>query len=128
MSALCALAQWRDVVIETAHLLADAAPKFFVCREEAEEPYLATRPLSGSRAAGGRRADPGSALRPGALEGDRAPSTYPVERALLQADGLALSLRSALDRLAPLLARAAVSALGAWPSAFSALLADEARA
>ncbi len=129
MSALCALAQWRGVVIETAHLLADAIPKCFVCREEAERPYLATRPLSGSRAASGRRADPGPALRSGAAKGDGAPSTYPVERALLQADGLALSLRSALDRLAPLLARAAAAFVRteAWSAFGFARLGDHAR-
>src|SRR2546425_250956 len=91
-----------------------SASRDFICREETEVSYLASRPRPVSPASE-RRADPGPALRSRAHGGDRASSpadsrpTYPVERSLLQADRLALSLRGALDRLAPLLARAATA-------------------
>ena len=63
-----------------------------------------------------------------ALAGAGIPGRYTRDRLrLLRPKRRLASLALAMSRR-PLLARAAVSALGAWPSAFSALLADEARA
>ena len=97
-----------------------SAPRNFVCREEVRKPYRAPLLRPGAHFAGGARAEPRQ---------DRAPAAYPVELSLLQADGLALSLRSALDRLAPLLARAAAAFVqaGAWSAFGFARLDDHAR-
>src|SRR3989449_10508561 len=111
-----------------------SASRDFICREETEVSYLASRPRPVSPASD-RRADPGPALRSRAHGGDRASSpadsrpTSPVERSLLQADRLALSLRGALDRLAPLLARAATAFVRreAWSVFGFARLGDHAR-
>ncbi len=118
------------------------APRDFACGDEANESYRAPRLQPGARSAGGavgeRRPVPRFIDRSGAAEEDRtpraylergAPGTYPIEQSLLQANGLALSLRSALDRLAPLLARAAAAFVqtGAWSAFGFARLEDHAR-
>ncbi|PYT33623.1 MAG: hypothetical protein DMF52_15165, partial [Acidobacteria bacterium] len=112
-----------------------SASRDFICREEAEASYLASRPRPVLPVASKRRAGSRLVPRSGTLEGGRASSpvdsrpTYSVERSLLQADGLALSLRSALDRLAPLLARAAAAFVRseAWSVFGFARLSDHAR-
>ena len=109
--------------------------KDFNCRDETEVSYLASRPRPASPVESKRHAGARPVLRSGTLEGGRAPSpvdsrpTYPVERSLLQADGLALSLRGALDLLAPLLARAAAAFVRseAWSVFGFARLGDHAR-
>lgn len=117
-------------------------PRDFACRDEANESYRAPRLQRGARSAGGAVAEPRpvprSIDRSGAAEEDRAPRAYlergapatcPVEQSFLHADGLALSLRSALDRLAPLLARVAAAFVqaGAWSAFGFARLDDHAR-
>lgn len=95
----------------------------FVCREETE-PFHTSAPAQ-------HRAE--RALRRVARFADRRPtektSTYTVETSLRQADGLALSLRSALERIAIPLARAASEFMlqKSWCAFGFARLEDHAR-
>jgi hypothetical protein len=86
----------------------------FGCREDSPGPYAAFSPAAVR--------DPAPAVPP-------RPAGYPVERALLQADGLALSLRGALERVCIPLARAAATFVrtSAWASFGFARLNDHAR-
>lgn len=86
----------------------------FTCHEEGEpySPSAAGRPRldRGPRGDGGPRGERRFPPQlPAATSPTTAIGTYPVETSLRQADGLALSLRSALERIAIPLARAAAA-------------------
>jgi len=94
-----------------------AVPRRFVCREDA--------PAYHTQAGNDPAADIPAAATPAAS----ASSAYPVETSLRQADGLALSLRAGLDRIAIPLARAAAAFVQrqAWSDFGFARVEDHAR-
>src|SRR6185503_11683962 len=91
------LADRRSVDLARPRPVGATVPRRFVCREDAP----AYRTLAGN--------DPIAATPAAATPAASASSAYPVETSLRQADGLALSLRAGLDRIAIPLARAAAA-------------------
>src|SRR4029077_4546629 len=113
----------------------------FVCREQPETPYGGDCPPGGP-ASGGVYRFPGSRRPKAAALAPRTSATPPpqpreapraaappVERAVLLADGMALALGAAMDRIALPLARAAAAfvRLHAWSDFGFARIEDHAR-